>query len=174
MKTHCLELRSATIRPGSKAIVAMLMAASAPAWSADLAKQASFTLTYTVSGNSPAAVDIGGGKWAYIFDSRLIMTNDAGSGFGNNVSARCIGTGMEGSLTGWCLFTDRDGDKYAQTISRAAGTPNGTAKIFNGTGKYRGIEGSLEFFEAPPLAETAPGQSNLIGKVKGSYQLRSD
>jgi len=148
----------------------LLLAVFASGWSAELPKQGTFTATYTVAGTTPASYDTGGGKWAYIFDSRLITINDAGSGLFNNMSGHCIGSGMVGSLTGYCLFADIDGDKFVELINRAPGAPKGAGTLTGGTGKYKGIEGSLEFQDAP-LADTAPGQGNHIGKKKGSYKL---
>ena len=153
------------------AMGALLVSASVSAWGADLPKQGSFTGTHTVAATAPAAFDTGGGQWAVIFDARVISTTDAGSGIFHKISGHCIGSDMFGHLTGTCLWVDGDGDKFAETINREAGLPKGTGTLIGGTGKYKGIEGSLEFVEAPRLADTAPGQRNLISRVKGSYKI---
>jgi hypothetical protein len=152
-------------------ILGTLLVASAPAWSVDLPKQGSFVVTYTVAGSAPAAFDAGGGQWAVIFDARLITTNEAGGGMFHNSAGHCIGSEMFGHLAGTCLWIDMDGDRFVETINRQAGAAKGTGTLINGTGKYKGIEGSVEFVEAPPLADTAPGLRNLIGKLKGNYKI---
>ena len=86
------------------------------------------------------------------------------------MSGHCIGSGIGDSFTGYCLFTDKDGDKFVEPINRQAGATKGTATLTGGTGKYKGIEGSLEFQDVV-LAETAPGHYNNIGKNIGSYKL---
>jgi len=78
---------------------------------------------------------------------------------------------MAGQLTGTCIWIDRDGDRFVESITREAAGPRGTGTLISGTGKYKGIEGSLDFLEAPPLADTAPGQRNLTSKVKGRYRI---
>jgi hypothetical protein len=171
MKTVALPCRTGLAPIAALVLPAWLAAFPLGGWSADLPKQGTFTITYTIAGTTPASFDTGGGKWTYIFDSRLIATNDAGAGLFNNMSGHCIGSGMGGSITGYCLLADADGDKFVEIINRAAGAPKGTGTLTGGTGKYKGIEGSLEFQEGGPLADTAPGQSNLVGKKKGSYKI---
>ena len=171
MKTGALPCRF-RLAPIAALVLPALLAAFAPGGlAADLPKQAAYTVTYTVAGTTPAAYEVGGGKWSFIFDSRLITMNDAGSGLFHNMTGRCIGSGIGDSLTGYCLFTDKDGDKFVETIGRQMGASKGTGTLSSGTGKYKGIEGSLEWEEVVHLTDTAPGQNNLIGKNKGSYKL---
>jgi hypothetical protein len=170
MKTVALPCRTGLAPIAALVLPAWLAVFPLGGWSADLPKQGTFTVTYTDAGTSPAGFDTGGGKWAFIFDTRLITTNDAGSGLFHNMSGHCIGSGIGDSNTGYCLFTDKDGDKFVEPINRQAGATKGTATLTGGTGKYKGIEGSLEF-QTVPLAETAPGHYNNIGKKKGSYKL---
>jgi len=68
----------------------LLLAVSLSTWAADFPKQASFSATHTVTATSPAAFDLGGGKWAAIFDARVISTNDAGTGMFHDLAGHCI------------------------------------------------------------------------------------
>ena len=163
--------RSAAARTAVQTVLGTLLVASGPASSVDLPKQGSFVVNYAVAGSAPAAFDAGGGQWAVIFDARLITTNEAGAGMFHNSAGHCIGSEMFGRLAGTCLWIDMEGDKFVETINRDAGAAKGTGTLLNGTGKYKGIQGSIEFVEAPPLADTAPGLRNLVGKLKGSYKI---
>jgi hypothetical protein len=64
------------------------------AWTsgADLPKAGSFAVTTTITATAPAAFDIGGGRWAAIFEARTIAINDAGSGLFHHTSGHCIWT----------------------------------------------------------------------------------
>jgi len=152
------------------ACIALSIAACASA--ADLPKQGSFSVTSAIVGTAPAAFEIADGKWAAIFDARIVRFNDAGSGFMDHSSGHCIGLDAAGALTGSCVYTDRDGDKIFESFSRSAGaSPKGSGTFTGGTGKYKGITGTVEFQELPPLAETSPRERNLISKGKGTYRI---
>lgn len=148
-----------------------LVALSAWASGADLPKAGSFAITTTITATAPAAFDAGGGRWAAIFEARTISINDAGSGLFHHMSGHCIGSDLLGRLNGVCTYVDRDGDKIVESFGRETGGRSGTGTLLGGTGKYKGIEGSVEFTEAPPLADTAPGQRNLISTGGGRYAL---
>jgi hypothetical protein len=148
-----------------------LVALAAWASAADLPKAGSFSVTTTIAATAPAAFDTGGGRGAVIFEARAIAINDAGSGLFHHRSGHCIGSDLLGRLNGVCIYTDGDGDKIIESFVREAGTRSGTGTLIGGTGKYKGIEGSLEFTESPPLADTAPGQRNLISTGGGRYTL---
>ena len=87
----------------------------------------------------------GGIYWGHSF-------NDSGSGFLHNVVWNCpaasdIANGTV-SFKGYCTMTDADGDKTFGDWSGGGpmtGEITGNMKISGGTGRYSGIEGSIDF-----------------------------
>ena len=69
------------------------------------------------------------------------------------------------------MFTDKDGDKFVEPWSLAPGAKKGTATLGPGTGKYKGIEGNLEWEVVTNLPAATAGTYNFIGKKRGSYRL---
>lgn len=146
----------------------------------ELAKQGTFSATYTVSGTSKTTV-IGKDRAAYANEFMMVLSNDAGKGFLHNMTAHCIGFGVNdaGAGTrkgsGYCTFVDADKDQiFEQWEGEATGRGSplkGKAKWLGGTGKYAGLEGIYDF-ESISLVPAAEGTFQAIGKKKGSYKLR--
>jgi hypothetical protein len=65
---------------------------------------------------------------------------------------------------------DKDGDKFVEPWSLAPGAKKGTATLGPGTGKYKGIDGTLEW-EVVTSLPAATGTYNFIGKKRGSYRM---
>ena len=54
-------------------------------------------------------------------------------------------------LHGYCTFMDKDGDKVMADLSEASLTsPKGKGKVLGGTGKFAGIEGTVDFEVSNP------------------------
>jgi hypothetical protein len=136
----------------------------------DLPKQGSFAVTYTAAGTLSRAIDIGDGAKVVGMENRLIATNDAGQGLFHNATAECLGVRGGDTRSGYCVFTDKDGDKFVEPWSIAPGAKKGTGTLGPGTGKYKGIDGNLEF-EVVTSLPAATGAYNFIGKKRGSYRL---
>ncbi|MBL8541826.1 MAG: hypothetical protein JNK68_15895 [Betaproteobacteria bacterium] len=136
----------------------------------DLPKQGSFAVTYTAAGALGRTIDVGDGTRVVAMDNRLIATNDAGQGIFHNATGDCIGVRGGETRNGYCVFTDKDGDKFVEPWSVAPGAKKGTATLGPGTGNYKGIEGNLEW-EVVTSLPAASGTYNFIGKKRGTYRL---
>ena len=158
--------RLTIIAAGLCALTAYVQQASAD----DLPKQANFAVTYTAAGTLTHTIDLGDGTKVVAYEQRLIATNDAGQGIFHNATADCVGVRGGDARNGYCVFTDKDGDRFIEPWSIAPSAKKGTATLGPGTGKYKGIEGNLEW-EVVTSLPAASGTYNLIGKKRGSYRL---
>ena len=89
------------------------------------------------------------------FETLGVRVNDGGDGPFHEASVQIVGVlyrGKDGTrLRGFETWTDKDGDKLVWEImeKKAAdsppGTSPGTAKVFSGTGKYVGMQGSMDW-----------------------------
>jgi hypothetical protein len=118
---------------------------------------------------------------------RLIMTyentgvriEDSGGGPFHKVATHNVGImyfekGV-GRLRGYVTITDKDGDKVTweltETESKLGVIPvNGEGKIICGTGKFIGIQGSMEYTRQNVRA-AADGTHQAISKYKGNWKL---
>ncbi len=148
----------------------VVLTSAQPSAAEDLPKQGSFAVTYTAAGTFTHTIDLGDGTKVIAYDQRLIATNDSGQGLFHNATADCIGVRGGDARSGYCVFTDKDGDKFVEPWSIAPGTKKGTATLGLGTGKYKGIEGNLEW-EIVTSLPAATGTYNVIGKKRGTYRL---
>ena len=152
----------------------LLAALGAGALAGELPKQGTYSLTWTFSGPY-TAIEIGEDQWAWSSTSNLILWNDAGEGFGHDMSGICVGMGSEEpgapfTDSGYCSYVDADGDKlFDYWYETEAG--KGTSTWLGGTGKYAGAQGTdtYEFVLTPDAPE---GTFNGYGHTEGSYKLR--
>jgi hypothetical protein len=89
------------------------------------------------------------------FETLGVRVNDSNEGLFHEASVQIVGVlyrGKDGTrLRGFETWTDKDGDKLVWEImeKKAAdsppGTSPGTAKVFSGTGKYVGMQGSMDW-----------------------------
>ncbi len=95
--------------------------------------------------------------------------NDAGTGFMDGMSLRCpavndIVDGVSVSAHGYCVGTDKDGDKlvYVWQGEKFAGT----FQFISGTGKYTGIKGNNTW-----KGYATPGTTQGYSVFTGEWQL---
>ena len=148
----------------------VVLTSAQPSAAEDLPKQGDFVVTYTSSGTFTRTIDLGDGTKVVAFEQRLIATNDAGQGIFHNATADCVGVRGGDARNAYCVFTDKDGDKFIEPWTLAPGAKKGTAALGPGTGKYKGITGNLEW-EVVTSLPAATGTYNVIGKKRGSYRL---
>jgi hypothetical protein len=164
--TRNLYLRVTAIATGLGVALTLLPAGAAE----DLPKQGSFAVTYSAAGTLTRTIDVADGTKVIANEARMIATNDTGQGIFHNATGECLGVRAGDSRNGYCVFTDKDGDKFVEPWSIAPGAKKGTATLGPGTGKYKGIEGNLEW-EVVTSLPAASGTYNFIGKKRGSYRL---
>jgi hypothetical protein len=147
-----------------------LLTFAPPGAAEDFPKQGNFAVTYTAAGTHTRTIDLGDGTKVVGSENRIIATNDAGQGIFHNATGECIAVRGGEARNGYCVFTDKDGDKFVEPWSLAPGAKKGTATLGPGTGKYKGIDGTLEW-EVVTSLPAATGTFNFIGKKRGSYRL---
>src|SRR5712691_4537432 len=108
------------------------------------------------------------GFWVGEFSGTVF--NDAGQGFMHGTSWVCPGVndvtnGVSTSSHGYCVVTDKDGDK-AFLVWKGGKGFEGDYQWTGGTGKYSGIKGNNTF-----RAFALPSTSQGYGLLKGEWQL---
>ena len=101
-------------------------------------KQANFEVTYEAVGSVVRSIDAGDGQAVNLYQATLLFTNPANTPLLRDISANCIESAFTAAGdNGYCVFTDKDGDKFVETITRAAGQKVGTGTFGAGTGKFK-------------------------------------
>jgi hypothetical protein len=141
---------------------------AAPAVSAEFPKtgQAEYD-TYYVD-NVLAKIDSGSGIGA-IVDETGITRNVKGEGPFHDMSVRCL---YQWSLVearrhsnGSCVHTDKDGDNIFATFN------DETTYLMGGTGKYKGITGTVRYTEMQ-LHDTVGGRQASIINHKATWEIK--
>ncbi|SAK43644.1 hypothetical protein AWB79_00703 [Caballeronia hypogeia] len=136
-----------------------------------LPKQGAIEATYVATGNDVRELKAGGDDAVYLFESTLLMTNNQKTPLMHNVTARCVEAGFSASsATGYCVYTDKDGDKFVETYSYPGGSTSGKGTLGAGTGKYKGIEGKFDWQQVQVLPADK-GSYSYIGEKMGSYRI---
>lgn len=134
-------------------------------------KQADFDVTYEAVGSVVRSIDAGDGQAVNLYQATLLFTNPSNTPLLRNISANCIESAFTAAGdSGYCVFTDKDGDKFVEIITRPAGQKVGTGTFGAGTGKFKGISGKVNWEPIQQLAADK-GTFNFIGRKTGSYQL---
>ncbi|SAK80864.1 hypothetical protein AWB79_05260 [Caballeronia hypogeia] len=134
-------------------------------------KQANFEVTFYGVGAATKIMPVEGDDAVTLHEDTLLFVNNASTPLFQNVVSKCFSVNYtKGLLNGYCVFTDKDGDKFVETISRTAGTKTGKGTLGSGTGKYKGIDGQLEW-EPVAFLPADKGTYNFVGKKTGHYRL---
>lgn len=136
-----------------------------------LPKQGRIEATYTAAGSDVRNISVAGDDAVYLFESTLLMSNTGNSPLMQNVTARCVEAGFSaGTATGYCVYSDKDGDKFVEAFTYQAGTTTGKGTLGSGTGKYKGIDGHFDWQQVLSLPSDK-GTYNYIGKKTGTYRI---
>lgn len=138
------------------AILASLLAVIT--WGGESFSQSSKELNFSGThyyGHTPKVYKLDEDQMIIQFETLGVRVNDGGEGPFHEASVQIVGVlyrGKDGTrLRGFETWTDKDGDKLVWEImeKKAAdsppGTSPGTAKVFSGTGKYVGMQGSMDW-----------------------------
>jgi hypothetical protein len=79
-----------------------------------------------------------------------------------------------GKTRGYMIWMDKDGDKIlwelTEESSQLVGPSTGAGKIMGGTGKFTGIQGSMEYTRRS-MRPVVDGTHQAIAKDKGSWKM---
>ena len=106
-------------------------------------------------GHTPKVYKLDENQMIIQFETLGVRVNDSGDGPFHEASVHIVGVlyrGKDGSrLRAFETWTDSDGDKVIwELVEKAAtdsppGASPGTAKVLSGTGKYVGMQGSMDW-----------------------------
>jgi len=118
------------------------------------AKELQFSGTHYY-GHTPKVFKLDQDQMIIQFETLGVRVNDSGEGPFHEASVQIVGIvyrGKDGNrLRGFETWTDKDGDKLVWEImekkveNSPPGTSPGTAKVFSGTGKYVGMQGTMDW-----------------------------
>lgn len=140
-------------------------------WTQTLPKQGAIDATYTAAGADVREIGTSGDDAVYLYESTLVMTNNSKTPLLQNITAHCVEAGFTaGAGNGYCVYSDKDGDKFVEAFNRPHAATSGKATLVSGTGKYKGIQGQLDWQVVQALP-AEKGSFHYVGKKTGSYRL---
>jgi hypothetical protein len=111
-------------------------------------------------GHTPKVFKLDQDQMIIQFETLGVRVNDSGEGLFHEASVHIVGIlyrGKDGTrLRGFETWTDKDGDKLVweilekETENPQPGTSPGTAKVLSGTGKYVGMQGTMDWIVRNP------------------------
>jgi hypothetical protein len=140
------------------------------------AKEVQFSGTHYY-GHTPKVFKLDQDQMIIQFETLGVRVNDSGEGLFHEASVHIVGIlyrGKDGTrLRGFETWTDKDGDKLVWEIlekkieNSPPGTSPGTAKVFSGTGKYVGMQGTMDWvLQNPKPFPEGTGRGICKEKVK--------
>jgi hypothetical protein len=133
-------------------------------------KQGVIDATYTAAGTDVREIGIGDDA-VYLYESTLLMTNNSKTPLLQNITAHCVEAGFTaGAGNGYCVYSDKDGDKFVEAFTHPHGSTSGKGTLVSGTGKYKGVQGQFDWQVVQALP-AEKGSFHYIGKKTGSYRL---
>lgn len=161
---------------GNFARFSVFMLASSAAFAEGVPPEGALAVTFTSTATTiPKPMSIGKGKEFTVLNQAMTASNDTGNPVMNNMGGRCQYSRLVDTvaktfeLHGFCTYADNDGDQIFEQFEFLPGSP-GRGKYLGGTGKFEGLQGSIEISVAP-LKGTFDGITQGIGHKKGSYKI---
>jgi hypothetical protein len=141
---------------------------AAPAIAAEFPKTGEAEYDTYYVGNPVAKIDSGVGTGA-IVEETGITRNVKGEGPFHDMSVRCLyhqsSVGETFHFNGSCVHTDKDGDNVFATWD------DKTTTLIGGTGKYKGITGTVSYTNVE-LHDTVGGRQALITNHKATWEIK--
>ncbi|SAL78612.1 hypothetical protein [Caballeronia telluris] len=140
-------------------------------WAQTPPKQGTIDATYTAAGTDVREIEVTGDVAVYLYESTLVMTNNSKTPLMQNITAHCVEAGFTAGVgNGYCVYLDKDGDKFVEAFNHPKGATSGKGTLVSGSGKYKGIQGEFawEVVQALPAEK---GSFHYLGKKTGSYRL---
>ncbi len=148
---------------------------------AQLDREGPVSMTYLASSLQiiiPISINVD--KELMLSVAKLFTSNDASKGFLHHIVGRCVMIGMVDKAAktfeqhGYCSYVDADGDSVWENVDSDQQPFDAVFAAKGewvwGTGKYRGIEGSVEIRHLR-IESATEGVMRGFGTQKGSYKL---
>ena len=145
---------------------------------AEMEKEGSFSGTNFYAG-SHKIIPLDKEHFVLSYENFGVRVSDSTAGPFNAMSSHNIGViyfeNGVGKTRGYLTNTDKDGDKIIWEINEDAAqmAPNptkGKGEIMEGTGKFKGIQGSMEYTRWT-LRPAEEGTHQAFSKFKGTYKI---
>ncbi len=115
-------------------------------WTQTIPKEGTIDATFNSAGSDIRELEAGHGETVYLFEANLLFANNVKMPLMQNITAHCVEARLSaGRGNGYCVFTDKDGDKFVETNSQPKGSTERKGTLGSGSGKYKGIEGQLDW-----------------------------
>ena len=154
------------------------LVALVPVANAEMAKEGTFSFTCMYSGTG-IFIPLDKEHLVISYQNKGALVSDTGKGPFHNMSYFNVGViylekGV-GKVLGYITLTDPEGDKVLFEIREEKtqmppAMNSGTGKCLHGTGKFTGIEGTMEYMRWYVRPATKDS-SQSIAKVKGNWKL---
>ena len=145
---------------------------------AEMPKEGTLAGTVTYAGTHKI-IPLDKQNFVLVYENMGVRVSDTGKGPFNGMSTLNVGViyfeNGEGRLRGYIFNTDKDGDKVIMELTEDAshlgGKPtSGTGTIIGGTGKFKGIQGEMEY-NRRTLKPAAKGTHQAISKGTGTWKI---
>jgi hypothetical protein len=156
----------------------VLLVAFVPLSNAEMAKEGLLSGTNTYAGTYKV-IALDKKNYVFTYENRGVRVSDSREGpfhgmSTHNVGVFCYENGV-GRLKGYLFNLDKDGDKVVMELTEEGitlepGPKSGTAKIIGGTGKFKGIEGNLEYTRRS-MKPIEKGTFQSISRGKGTWKI---
>ncbi len=159
-------------------LVLAFLLAFVPISNAEMAKEGTLSGTVTYAGTHKA-IPLDKEHYVITYENFGVRVSDSKKGPFHGMSTHNIGImyyekGV-GRLRGYIFNIDKDGDKVIMELTEEASQrspkpTSGKGKIIGGTGKFKGIQGSMEYTRRG-LRPAAKGTHQAISRGTGTWKI---
>ena len=145
---------------------------------AEMAKEGSLSGTNTYAGTHKT-IPLDKKRFILVYENMGVRASNTGEGPFHGMSTRNQGimyfeNGV-GKLRGYVISADKDGHKFIIELTEEASQlspkpTSGKGKIIGGTGKFKGIQGGIEYTRQN-VYPAAKGTHQAVSKMKGTYKI---
>jgi hypothetical protein len=160
------------------ALALAVLVAFVPISNAETANEGSLDGTITYAGKHKI-IPLDKGRFVIKYENFGVRLSDSGEGPLHGMSTHNTGViyfenGI-GKTRGYIIFTDKDGDKMIMELNEDAAQmspkpSSGTGKIIGGTGKFQGIQGSMEYTRRN-MRPAADGTHQAVARGTGTWKI---
>jgi len=144
----------------------------------EMAKSGTISGTVTYAGTHKI-IPLDKQRVVVTYENFGVRVSDSKSGPFHGMSTHNVGVlyyeNGVGRLRGYITNTDKDGDKVIMELTEEASQlapkpSSGKAKIIGGTGKFKGIQGNIEYTRRY-MRPAAQGTHQAISRGKGTWKI---